>query len=103
MSTHCLLSRAGQRAPVCLLYTTFRSLNPHNRKCERKPYAPRLRTYTQLMLGLGLIQPHMAQKPMLRGRVGARVLRARSVSRDEAWASAGVQGAWVSRFGCEAD
>jgi len=27
---------------------------------------------------------------------GARVLRVRSVSREEVWASAGVQGAWVS-------
>ena len=31
---------------------------------------------------------------------GARVLRVRSVSREEVWASAGVQGAWVG--GCEA-
>ena len=37
------------------------------------------------------IQTHMAQKPVLRGEVGARVLRVRSVSREEAWASAGVQ------------
>jgi len=33
----------------------------------------------------------MAQKPVLRGEVGARVLRVRSVSREEVWASAGVQ------------
>ena len=36
------------------------------------------------------------------GEVGARALRVRSVSREEAWASAGVQGAWVSGCGCEA-
>ena len=45
-----------------------------------------------------VIQSHMAQKPMLRGEVGARALRVRSVSREEAWASAGVRGAlggWV--------
>ena len=45
----------------------------------------------------------MAQKPVLRVKVGARALRVRSVSREEAWASAGVQGAWVSGYGCEAD
>ena len=47
---------------------------------------------------LGPIQPKMAQKPVLRGEVGPRALRMRSVSREEAWASAGVQGAWMS--GC---
>ena len=52
---------------------------------------------------LELIQTHMAQKPMLRVEVGARALRGRSVSREKAWASAGVQGAWVSGCGCEAD
>ena len=46
---------------------------------------------------------NMAQKPVLRGEVGARALRVRSVSREEAWASAGVQDAWVSGCGCEAD
>ena len=40
------------------------------------------------------------EKPVLRG---ARALRERSVSRGEVWASAGVQGAWVSGCGCEAD
>jgi hypothetical protein len=40
---------------------------------------------------------------VLRGEVGARALRVRSVSRGEVWASAGVQGAWVSGCGCEAD
>jgi hypothetical protein len=54
-------------------------------------------------LELELIQPHMAHKPMLRGEVGARALRVRSVSREEVWASAGVQGAWVSGCRCEAD
>jgi len=29
-------------------------------------------------------------------------LRVRSVSREEVWASAGVQGAWVGGWGCEA-
>jgi hypothetical protein len=42
-------------------------------------------------LELGQIQPQMAQKPVLRGEVGARALRVRSVSREEVWASAGVQ------------
>ena len=32
----------------------------------------------ELELELELIQPHMAQKPMLRGEVGARALRVRS-------------------------
>jgi hypothetical protein len=32
----------------------------------------------------------MAQKPILRGEVGARALRVRLVSREEVWASAGV-------------
>ena len=50
-----------------------------------------------------LIQSQMALKPILRGEVGARALRVRSVSRGEVWASAGVQGAWVSGRGCEAD
>ena len=50
----------------------------------------------ELELELELIQIHMAQKPMLRVEVGSRALRVRSVSREEAWASAGVQGAWVS-------
>ena len=54
-------------------------------------------------LELELIQPHMAQKTMLRAEVGARALRVRSVSREEAWACAGVQGAWVGGCGCEAD
>ena len=48
----------------------------------------------ELELELELIQTHMAQKPVLRVEVGARALRVRSVSREEAWASAGVQGAW---------
>ena len=54
-------------------------------------------------LELGLMQTQMAQKPVLLGEVGARALRVRSVSREEACASAGVQGAWVSGCGCEAD
>ena len=41
-------------------------------------------------LELELIQAHMAQKPVLRVEVGARALRVRSVSREEAWASSGV-------------
>ena len=52
---------------------------------------------------LELIQSHMAQKPVLRGEVGARALRDRLVSREEVWASAGVRDAWVSGCGCEAD
>ena len=57
----------------------------------------------ELELELELIQIHMAQKPMLRVEVGSRALRVRSVSREEAWASAGMQDAWVSWCGCEAD
>jgi len=36
-------------------------------------------------LELELMQARMAQKPVLRGEVGARALRVRSVSREEAW------------------
>ena len=54
-------------------------------------------------LELELIQPQMAQKPVLRGEVGARALRVRLVSGGEVWASAGVQGAWVSGCGCEVE
>ena len=43
-------------------------------------------------LELELVKSYMAQKPMLRGEVGARALRVRPVSREGAWASAGVQG-----------
>ena len=50
-----------------------------------------------------LIQAHRTQKPVLRVEVGARALRVRSVSREEAWASAVVQDAKVSGCGCEAD
>ena len=38
----------------------------------------RLHEYTDCELELELIQSHMAQKPMLRGEVGARALRVRS-------------------------
>ena len=48
-------------------------------------------------------QAHMAQKPVLRVEVGARALLVQSVSREEAWESADVQGAWVSGCGCEAN
>ena len=54
--------------------------------------------FGRLELELDLMQSYMAQVPMLRGEVGARALRVRSVSREEAWASAGVRCAWVS--GC---
>ena len=47
---------------------------------------------------LELIQSQMAQKPVLRGDVGARALHVRSVSREDAWASADVQGG-----GCECE
>ena len=40
---------------------------------------------------------------VFRVKWGARVLRVRSVSREEVWASAGVQGAWVGGCGCEAE
>ena len=40
---------------------------------------------------------------MLRVEVGARALRVQTLSKEEAWASAGVQGAWVSACRCEAD
>ena len=44
-------------------------------------------------LELELIQPQMAQRPILRDEVSARALRVRSVSREEVWAGAGVKGA----------
>ena len=34
-------------------------------------------------LELGLMQPHMAQKPVLRGEMGTRALHVRSVSRGD--------------------
>jgi len=37
----------------------------------------------KVLLELELIQAQMAQKPVLRGEVGARALRVRSVSREE--------------------
>ena len=48
-------------------------------------------------LELELVQSHMAQKPVLRGEAGCACVarEVRSVSREEVWASAGVQGAWV--------
>ena len=49
---------------------------------------------------LELIQFHMAQKPVLRVEEGARALRVQSVTREEAWANGGLQGAWVSGCGC---
>ena len=55
---------------------------------------------------LELIQPHMAQKPVLRGEVGcACVAREVSVERGGMGVRgcAGVQGAWVGGCGCEAD
>ena len=57
----------------------------------------------ELELELELLQSQMAQKPILRDEVGARALRVGSVSREEVWESAGVQGPWVSGCGCEAD
>ena len=48
--------------------------------------------YFELELELEAVQFQMAQKPVLRGEVGARALRVRSMSREEAWASAGVKG-----------
>ena len=50
-----------------------------------------------------LIETHMSQRPVSRVEVGARALRVQSVSREGAWASAGVQDAWVSGCGSEAD
>ena len=72
-------------------------------KSQRFPFVKNHRregctTGENIELELELIQPHMAQKPVLRGEVGARALRVRSVSREEAWASAGVQGACVGRL-----
>ena len=71
--------------------------SPHPARSAAWPRGP------CLALELELIHAHMAQKPMLRVEVGARALRMRSVPREEAWASAGVQDAWVSGCGCEAD
>jgi len=60
----------------------------------RTPRRTRTRTYTAL---------YGTEASKLRGEVGARVLRVRSVSREEVWASVGVQGAWMGGCGCEAD
>jgi len=60
------------------------------------------KSQTQLQ-ELEQIQPHMAQKECCGVKWGARVLRVSLVSREEVWASAGVQGAWVGGCGCEAD
>jgi len=49
---------------------------------------------SKIRMRIDVIQSQMAQKPVLRGEVGARALRVRSVPREEVWASAGVQGAW---------
>jgi len=48
-------------------------------------------------LDFELIRSQMAQKPVLRGEVGARALRVRSVSREEVWARGCVRclGEWV--------
>ena len=53
-------------------------------------------------LKLEIIQSDMAQKPMLRGEVGARVRDTRvwSETRVEAWAGAVVQGAWMGGYWC---
>ena len=56
----------------------------------------------QRVLEFELIHTHVAQRPVLRVEVGARALRVRPVSREEAWASAGVQCAWVSWCGWRA-
>ena len=53
--------------------------------------------FTQTPLELELIQPQMTQKPVLRGEVGARALRVRSVSREDAWASAGAHVDCITR------
>ena len=55
--------------------------------------------YVELELDLPLVvilSQQVAQKPMPRGEVGARALRVRLVAKEGAWASAGVQGAWLS-------
>ena len=49
--------------------------SPHRPKASDGSLEPRRRE-----LELELIQSHMAQKPMLRGEVGARALRVRSES-----------------------
>ena len=53
---------------------------PEGRLHEKHPYEPK-----SPELELELIQSHMAKKPMLRGEVGARALRVRSVSRGVHW------------------
>ena len=52
-------------------------------------FTQRSATAALCQLELELIQPQMAQKPMLRGEVDARALRVRLVSREEVWASVG--------------
>jgi len=74
-----------------------------NRACIRGSTRTQDPWCTEPELELELIQARMTQKPVLRVEVGARALRLRSVPREEAWASAGAQDAWVSGCGCEAD
>jgi len=82
--------------PPCYM---FRRTQGSRLKAESGPQLPPPPFFS---LELELIQSHMAQKPALRVEVGARALRVRSVSREEAWASAAVQDTWVSGRGCEA-
>ena len=78
-------------------------------RTERKACAPRgghaglYKSKEKHETELELTQSQVAQKLVLQGEMGVRALRVRSVSREEVWASAGVQGAWVNGFGCEAD
>ena len=75
----------------------------HNRARPNSALLEISKSNQRCELELELIPSQMAQKPILRGEVGARALRVRTMSRGEVWASAGVQGAWVSGCGCEAD
>ena len=102
-------NRPNMSALGCFIFHCL--LFPRNGECYSPPASGRLFTHNEhctsyiapltsgsivLLLELELIQAHMAQKPVLRVEVSVRALRVRSVSREEAWASAGVQSAWVS-------
>ena len=52
-------------------------------RATARPPAPALRNHSAHEFELELILPQMAQRPVLRGEVGARALRVRLVSRGE--------------------
>ena len=82
--------------PPVRAYAPTRSSKPHPRA---PPPDPRLKL-GPVFVASGVV---INNKEGLHNKEGPRVLRVRSVSREEVWASAGVQGALVGGCGCEAD